>query len=130
MPLMAPAPPNLPLQSELPPLKTILVALASPDLHKPLVDSLKASLLPAVFYLIPGIALSALFFSSTIYTESITKSKYTTAYDAYQRRVAMFSPAKTIQKWLKLKYLSSPKDQDSVQQLVWGDSLAGALKKE
>ncbi|PPQ99149.1 hypothetical protein CVT24_009339 [Panaeolus cyanescens] len=130
MPLMAPAPPNLPLQSELPPLQTILVALVNPELYKPLVESLKASLLPSVFYLVPGIALSALFFSSTMYTESITKNKYTKAYDAYQKRVAMFAPTGTIVKWLKLKLFGSTKDQQWVEQLVWGNPSNGAPKEE
>ncbi|KAE9406931.1 DUF1295-domain-containing protein, partial [Gymnopus androsaceus JB14] len=40
--------------------------------------------------LVPAILLSILFFSSTAYTEAISKGKYPTAYAAYQKRVPMF----------------------------------------
>lgn len=42
--------------------------------------------------IIPPLALSALFFSSTLFTESISVSKYPEAYRAYQSRVSMFVP--------------------------------------
>jgi hypothetical protein len=42
--------------------------------------------------IIPPLALCALFFSSTLFTESISVSKYPEAYRAYQSRVAMFVP--------------------------------------
>jgi steroid 5-alpha reductase family enzyme len=45
------------------------------------------SLLTGVF---PAILLTILFFSSTAYTENISKGKYPTAYAAYQKRVPMF----------------------------------------
>ncbi|GJE96205.1 DUF1295-domain-containing protein [Phanerochaete sordida] len=47
-----------------------------------------SSLLP----LTPALVLCTLFFSSTIFTESISLSKYPKAYAAYQQRVAMFVP--------------------------------------
>lgn len=46
------------------------------------------SLLP----LTPALVLCTLFFSSTLFSESISYSKYPKAYGAYQQRVAMFVP--------------------------------------
>ncbi|EKM58479.1 uncharacterized protein PHACADRAFT_252828 [Phanerochaete carnosa HHB-10118-sp] len=46
------------------------------------------SLLP----LTPALVLCMLFFSSTLFTESISYTKYPKAYGAYQQRVAMFVP--------------------------------------
>ncbi|KAF4597446.1 hypothetical protein EYR40_007905 [Pleurotus pulmonarius] len=46
--------------------------------------------------LLPAICLSILFVSSTIFTESITASKYPEAYAEYRKRVAMFSPLHTM----------------------------------
>ena len=43
----------------------------------------------------PPLALCALFFSSTLFTESISAAKYPEAYRAYQKRVAMFVPFAT-----------------------------------
>jgi len=45
--------------------------------------------------LIPPLALCTLFFSSTIFTESISIAKYPQAYRAYQNRVGMFVPLLT-----------------------------------
>lgn len=45
--------------------------------------------------LAPALVLCTLFFSSTLFTEMISKGKYPTAYAAYQRRVGMFIPLLT-----------------------------------
>ncbi|KDR78943.1 hypothetical protein GALMADRAFT_244605 [Galerina marginata CBS 339.88] len=82
---------------------------------------LNTTILPTLGYLLPALALSSLFFSSTIYTEAITKSKYTEAYAAYQTRVGMFTPLETLFKALKLKFLDGEKEK-RVESLVWGNS--------
>lgn len=46
----------------------------------------------ALLPLTPALVLCSLFFSSTIFTESISYAKYPKAYGAYQQRVAMFVP--------------------------------------
>ncbi|KAJ7052438.1 DUF1295-domain-containing protein [Mycena amicta] len=65
---------------------------------------------------VPVIALSALFFSSTLYTEAITLSKYP-AYASYQARVGMFSPLDTIAKGIKLALFGNKAE---VERIVWG----------
>ncbi|KAJ6577310.1 DUF1295-domain-containing protein [Mycena capillaripes] len=66
--------------------------------------------------LTPALALSALFFSSTMYTEAITASKYP-AYAAYQARVGMFSPLNT---FLKGFILAITGKKSEVEKAVWG----------
>lgn len=62
----------------------------APELpHLPPLDS---SNLTAFWPLAPALVLCSLFFSSTIFTESISKSKYPEAYGGYQQRVGMFIP--------------------------------------
>ena len=51
-------------------------------------DTAWSALLP----LAPALVLCTLFFSSTLFTESISLSKYPEGYKAYQERVAMFVP--------------------------------------
>ena len=43
----------------------------------------------------PTLTVCGLFFSSTLFTESISLSKYPEAYRAYQQRVSMFVPILT-----------------------------------
>ncbi|KAF4614106.1 hypothetical protein D9613_007865 [Agrocybe pediades] len=119
-PLVAPSPPNPPRLSEIPTLKAILVGLMNCDLHKPLYASLKATFLPSLWYLIPAVSLSILFFSSTKYTEAISLSKYPEAYRAYQRRVGMFAPSHTLLKALHVKFFTSPVESQNIEKLVWG----------
>lgn len=69
--------------------------------------------------LLPAFCLTLLFISSTAFTEGITKSKYTTAYTAYQERVGMFSPVDTFRKALALRLRGSQRKQ-STEGLVWG----------
>jgi len=69
--------------------------------------------------LIPPIALCALFFSSTLFTESISLSKYPEAYRAYQRRVAMFVPFLT-PVWGWILSLQGKDQRAHCDQLVYG----------
>ncbi|KAK7032916.1 hypothetical protein R3P38DRAFT_2919702 [Favolaschia claudopus] len=74
------------------------------------------SLLTAIAPLTPAVALSILFFSSTLYTEAITASKYP-AYTAYRARVGMFSPLATAGKGL---WLAITGGRVEVERTVWG----------
>jgi hypothetical protein len=84
------------------------------------------ALLQPLVPLTPALALSALFISSTIYTEGITASKYA-GYAAYQARVGMFSPSDTIFKGVKLA-LTGKKAE--VEKAVWGSDAKGKGKME
>jgi hypothetical protein len=66
--------------------------------------------------LTPALVLCALFFSSTLFTEDITASKYP-AYADYQRRVAMFVPILTPVwgLWLKIRG-----EKEKVDERIWG----------
>lgn len=119
-PLLAAAPPNPPDLSEIPPLRTIIIAILHPDLYPALFNGLRTAFLPTLIDLLPAIALSILFFSSTLYTEAISSSKYPEAYAAYQDRVGMFSPSLTLFKALKLKFVDGEKKAKEVDELVWG----------
>ena len=66
--------------------------------------------------LAPALALSTLFISSTIFTESISASKYS-EYSAYQSRVGMFCPGSTV---LKGVWLSITGRKTEVDRMVWG----------
>ncbi|KAF8512239.1 DUF1295-domain-containing protein [Gautieria morchelliformis] len=66
--------------------------------------------------LAPALALSVLFISSTIFTESISAAKYP-EYSAYQSRVGMFWPANTV---LKGAWLTIMGRKDDVDRMVWG----------
>ncbi|KAJ7116322.1 DUF1295-domain-containing protein [Mycena epipterygia] len=83
-------------------------------------------LLEPLLPLVPALALSALFFSSTIYTEGITASKYA-GYASYQARVGMFSPVDTLLKGVKLA-LTGKKAE--VEKVVWGSEAKGKGKME
>jgi len=111
--LVAPSPPNIPSGLELPPVWSIITALVHRDLHPALYASLKATLLPFLTNILPGLSLTALFFSSTILTESITKKKYP-AYGMYQKRVGMFQPTWTLVKYM----LFAPSEAESI---LWGN---------
>jgi hypothetical protein len=91
--------------------------------------SAPAELLPLLYHLSPALALSALFFSSTQFTEGISLSKYPAAYKAYQKRVGMFLPVGTLEKWVLFKVVSGKQEQARVEGLIWGDASAN-LKKE
>lgn len=76
---------------------------------------------PDILYILPAASLSLLFYSSTLFTESISKSKYPEAYAAYQKRVAMFDPSKTLRKSILHKFLRSEAEKKKIDNLVWGD---------
>ncbi|KIY45437.1 DUF1295-domain-containing protein [Fistulina hepatica ATCC 64428] len=106
MPLMAPEPPSLPSLAYL---KHVLSAMSTlPPSH------IVTALSPCV-HLAPAVALSLLFYSSTLFTESITASKYK-AYSAYKQRVAMFGFLKTF--WLGM-YLYIRGDKNAVEAQIW-----------
>ncbi|KAJ7677362.1 hypothetical protein B0H17DRAFT_1207117 [Mycena rosella] len=84
------------------------------------------ALLEPLLPLTPALALSALFFSSTIYTEAITSSKYV-GYASYQERVGMFSPLDTFVKGLTLALTGK---KAKVERVVWGMEGKGKGKAE
>ncbi|KAH8118124.1 DUF1295-domain-containing protein [Phellopilus nigrolimitatus] len=68
--------------------------------------------------LIPPLALCILFFSSTLFTESISENKYPIAYRAYRSRVAMFVPFLTpVWGWL----LRLKGNKEYCDRLVYGN---------
>ncbi|KAF8072047.1 hypothetical protein FPV67DRAFT_1667492 [Lyophyllum atratum] len=122
-PLLAPAPPHLSFTSS--PfhlIPSITVIRQNPYVLIPILERLLAPLAN----LIPALSLSALFFSSTIFTESISLSKYPKEYRAYQKRVGMFSPLRTWEKGLVLAWQGKRK---AVEEVVWGTG-SKAGKKE
>ncbi|KAF8602135.1 hypothetical protein BDV93DRAFT_474921 [Ceratobasidium sp. AG-I] len=76
-----------------------------------------ADQMTALWPLVPPLALSALFISSTLFTESITSGKYPD-YAAYQSRVGMFSPTDTLWKGLFLRLRGNLEKVDAV---VYGE---------
>ncbi|KAG6864686.1 hypothetical protein C0991_007897 [Blastosporella zonata] len=116
IPLISPAPPHLPAVSSLP---TDLIPSLSDSLHNfPYALFPFLSALVAPFALIaPALALSLLFFSSTLFTESISAGKYPREYKAYQERVGMFSPLRTLEKGVVLQLKGRRKEVDEV---IWG----------
>ena len=118
MPLLSPSPPNFPWLYELPSLRTI-ISTTYPDLQRLFLGNLNTTLLPCLGYLLPALALSALFISSTHFTESISCPKYP-AYKAYQKRVGMFTPSMTFFKALKIKLIDGEKEEKEFERLLWG----------
>ncbi|KAJ7220003.1 hypothetical protein GGX14DRAFT_585008 [Mycena pura] len=84
------------------------------------------ALLQPLLPLTPVLALSALFFSSTRYTEGITAAKYS-GYASYQARVGMFSPVDTILKGIMLALLGQ---KAAAEKVVWGSETKGKGKVE
>jgi len=112
-PLLALPPPNV---SHIGPTQLVR-AFANPDLLK----SMVASLFPDILYILPAASLSLLFLSSTLFSESISKSKYPQAYAAYQKRVSMFDPSKALWKALAHRLFRSESERKKIDKLVWGD---------
>ncbi|KAK2460931.1 hypothetical protein APHAL10511_007401 [Amanita phalloides] len=112
MPLLAAPPPHIPHIS------ASQLAAAYPDQLK----SLMTSLYPSVLYIIPAGSLSLLFYSSTLFTESISKSKYPEAYAAYQKRVPMFDPSKLLWKLIVHRLFRSKVERKKIDDFVWGDA--------
>jgi len=74
------------------------------------------TVMTAFWPLLPAISLSLLFISSTMFTESISASKYP-EYAAYQARVGMFWPIGT---FFKGMYLGLNGQGESIERSVWG----------
>ncbi|KAJ7086037.1 hypothetical protein B0H15DRAFT_353673 [Mycena belliarum] len=106
---------SLPIQRAVMPAE-ILAALRAPVFNP---YALLAPLVP----LTPAIALSALFFSSTMYTEAITASKYA-GYAAYRARVGMFSPIDTLFKGFILAVTGKKAD---VEKTIWNIDPKGKM---
>ncbi|KAG5645560.1 hypothetical protein DXG03_005835 [Asterophora parasitica] len=110
IPLLSPSPPHL--------IRTTFATHPIPSLSAILENP--ATLLPFLAPLAdvaPALSLTALFFSSTLFTESITVNKYQRKYRAYQQRVGMFSPLRTWEKGLKLAWRGN---KAAVESVVWG----------
>ncbi|KAI5122542.1 hypothetical protein M0805_005269 [Coniferiporia weirii] len=90
-----------------------------PVLVTPRFEQLSRGEVTPLVSLIPPLALCLLFFSSTLFTESISESKYPVAYRAYRSRVAMFVPFLT-PAWGWLLHLQGKKDY--CDRLVYGSA--------
>lgn len=106
VPLLSSSAPNLPSFPS-------VQVLTNPELRS---DAVLGYLKQTALLLLPALALSALFFSSTNYTEAITKKKYPVAYAAYQKRVGMFLPFKAI-----VTELAGGKEKEQTDKLIWGE---------
>jgi len=126
-PLLASSPPNFPDQSEVPTLSATFIALITPSLWKPLYTSLRTTFTPLLINLHPAICYTILFISSANYSESISAKKYP-AYRAYQQRVSMFDPVRTLaNKKVKILLTGGKKKLEVLDRLVWGQEMS---KKE
>ncbi|PCH42661.1 DUF1295-domain-containing protein [Wolfiporia cocos MD-104 SS10] len=94
-----------------------LLAPESPNL-----PSLPLGSMTPLWPLAPALVLCTLFFSSTRFTESISLSKYSDAYRAYQQRVAMFVPFLT-PVWGLLLQVRGKKEQ--VDEMLFGQGEKG-----
>ncbi|KAH7884552.1 hypothetical protein F5I97DRAFT_1890292 [Phlebopus sp. FC_14] len=90
-----------------------LIPLMSSNLNVRASSSPFAAIAP----LAPCLILCTLFFCSTLFTESISRSKYPAAYAAYQRRVGMFMPLLTPMYGV---LLSLQGEKGQVDELVYG----------
>ena len=88
-----------------------------------------ASPITPVWPMAPILALCSLGYSSTLFTESISFSKYPEAYGAYQQRVAMFVPFLT-PVWGLLLKARGGNVKVKVENLVWGQSEAVSQDKK
>jgi hypothetical protein len=78
-------------------------------------------LFPDILYILPAASLSLLFYSSTLFSEGISKGKYPQAYAAYQKRVSMFDPSKTLWMAIVHRLFRSEPERKKIDGLVWGD---------
>lgn len=106
-------------------LNQILISLF-PVLATPKYTKLSLTEVTPLLPLIPCLFLCVLFFSSTIYTEKITKSKYPVGYGCYQERVAMFVPLLT-PVWGVWTSLTGRREE--VERRIWGEG-KGKAKAE
>jgi len=96
-------------------LNSCFAIFASPKL-----DKLSPENLTPLWPLVPSLSLCALFFSSAMFSEGISKGKYPQAYAAYQARVGMFAPILTPLKGFYIG-VTNKKRAAEVDELVWGD---------
>jgi len=87
----------------------------------PKLDKLSTDNLTPLWPLVPALSLCALFFSSTKFSEGISKQKYPKAYGAYQSRVGMFVPMLTLLKGFVLSAINKEQAAE-IDEQVWGDS--------
>ncbi|KAH9945463.1 DUF1295-domain-containing protein [Epithele typhae] len=92
-----------------------LIPLLGPE--NPQLPELPLTSVTPLWPLLPTLTVCSLFFSSTLFTESITASKYPKGYAAYQQRVSMFVPFLT-PVWGLLLQLQGKKEK--VDALVFG----------
>ncbi|KAI0709914.1 DUF1295-domain-containing protein [Earliella scabrosa] len=92
-----------------------LFPLVAPE--QPSLPKLPLTSITPIWPLLPSIVICSLFFSSTIFTESISASKYPEAYAAYQKRVSMFVPFLTPVWGLLLKLQGK---KEAADRLVYG----------
>ena len=95
------------------PLLSLPVAPALVSAHERTLSEALCDLVP----ISPSLALCLLFISSTLFTESISMSKYPRGYAAYRTRVAMFVPILTPVWGALLSVTGGRRDAD---ELVWG----------
>lgn len=89
-----------------------------PILATPRLEKLAEGSITPLASLIPPLALCTLFFSSTLFTESVSEAKYPKAYRAYKSRVSMFVPFLT-PVWGQILRLRGKKEY--CDRLVYGD---------
>ncbi|KAI0073665.1 DUF1295-domain-containing protein [Panus rudis PR-1116 ss-1] len=82
--------------------------------ESPKLPALPVSSITPFWPLAPALVLCTLFFSSTLFTESISRSKYPEGYAAYQQRVAMFVPFLTPVWGLLLKLQGKKEKVDAI----------------
>ncbi|KAF7970832.1 hypothetical protein HWV62_22780 [Athelia sp. TMB] len=85
----------------------------------PSLPTLPVTSVTSLYPLAPCLVLCTLFFSSTLFSESISRSKYPEEYSMYQSRVAMFIPIFT-PIWGLLASVTGRKD--AIDQALWGRS--------
>jgi len=71
-----------------------------------------------LYPLAPALVICGLFFSSTLFTEYISRSKYPEKYAIYQGRVAMFVPAMTPVLGLWTQFRGR---KEVVDEAIWGN---------
>jgi len=95
---------------------TLFPLLTNPHLANNLVDMLRV--------LSPSLVLSLLFVASTLFTESISASRYP-SYKLYQKRVGMFWPMHTLIKVIWLRFTG----KKEIDQLLWSKNVSISSKK-
>ncbi|EJD49633.1 DUF1295-domain-containing protein [Auricularia subglabra TFB-10046 SS5] len=97
--------------------QTLFPILAAPKMRAHPIENASLDLLRP---LAPAIGVLVLFFSSTLFTEKLSSSKYP-AYKAYKKRVGMFLPQETVLRGLFLQLFGN---KEQIDEQVWGNELA------